>query len=107
MSVSTSTVADPPREPAWDIARLFPDQGTWSVDDYYELTNSTARHVQLDNSNIEVHAMPTEAHELILRYLFFAFHNFASRHKLGSVFFAGIRIRTVESKYRVRGWRNP
>jgi len=99
MSVSTS--ADQPREPAWDIARLFPDQGTWSVDDYFELTNSENHRVEFDDGNIEVLAMPTEAHEFILRFLFRALDNFAVTTKLGSAFFAGIRVRTLKSKYRV------
>lgn len=99
MSISTSP--DQPREPAWDVARLFPDQGAWSVDDYFELTNSENHRVEFDDGNIEVLAMPTEAHELIAHFLLFAMHNFVSPKKLGRVFYSGTRVRTLEKKYRV------
>jgi len=101
MSVSTSTDANPPREPAWDIARLFPDQGTWSIDDYLELTNSSNQRVEFDDGNIEVLAMPTEAHELIIRFLFLAMYNFATPKQLGEAFFSGIRVRNLNTKYRI------
>jgi Uma2 family endonuclease len=99
MSISTS--AEQPREPAWDIARLFPDQGTWSVDDYFELTNSENHRVEFDNGNIEVLAMPTEVHEAIVQFLFLALHSFVTPRKTGRIFFTGIRVRTLEKKYRV------
>jgi Uma2 family endonuclease len=101
MSISASTEADPPREPAWDIARLWPDQGTWSVDDYLELTNSTNQRVELDDGNIEVLAMPTEAHEAIVQFLFLALHGFVTPEKIGRVFFTGIRVRSCDTKFRM------
>ncbi len=101
MNISASTEPNPPREPAWDIARLYPDQGTWSVDDYLELTNSSNQRVEFDDGNIEVLAMPTEAHEAIVHFLLFALHNFVEPKKLGRVFCSGIRVRSLATKYRM------
>lgn len=101
MSISASTEADPPREPAWDIARLWPDQGTWSIDDYLELTNSTNQRVEFDDGNVEVLAMPTEAHEAIVHFLLFALNDFVAPKKLGRVFCSGIRVRSLETKFRM------
>jgi len=105
MSISTSADGSRPSEaawePAWDIAKLFPDQGTWSVDDYLELTNFTNRRVELSDGNIEVLEIPKEAHELIIRFLFLALYDFTSSKKLGETFFSGIRVRNLETKVRM------
>ncbi len=99
MSITTSTDRKP-AEPAWDVARLFPNQGTWSVADYFELTQSTNNLVEFDNGHIEVLQMPTEAHQFITRYLFLALYQFTSSSSLGEAVFAPIRVQTVAEKYR-------
>ncbi|MEQ9410112.1 MAG: Uma2 family endonuclease [Fuerstiella sp.] len=98
MSISTSS--EQPREPAWDIARLFPDQGTWSAGDYLELTSSTNRLVEFNNGNIEVLAVPTEEHQLILQFLQFALRDFVAPRKLGTLVPAGLRVRTSSQTFR-------
>lgn len=103
MSIATphDPAGDSTAEPAWDIARLFPDQGTWSAGDYLDLTNSTNHRVELNDGNIEVLSMPTEAHEFIVRFLFLALYNFGKSKKLGEVFSSGIRVRTRDANYRM------
>lgn len=98
MSIGHPKESNP--EPAWDIARLFPDQGAWTVDDYLDLTRNTNRLIELDDGRIEVLAMPTEKHQLLVQFLLFALHGFATPRKLGTVLHAGLRVRTLESTYR-------
>lgn len=52
-------VLDP--EPAWDIARIFPRQGTCSEEEYLAL--ETNRLVECSHGHIEKLPMPTQSHQ--------------------------------------------
>lgn len=99
MSRSADPVGHAP-EPAWDVAHLFPAQGAWTEGDYLELTNSTNRLVELTDGSIEVLHMPTEAHQLIVRFLVDCLRAFVAPRKLGTVLFAPLRVRLTEGKFR-------
>ena len=85
-------------EPAWDIARLFPAQGCWSELDY--LCLDTNRLVEFTDGFIEVLAMPTPAHQRIVRYLSEELRAFTRPQKLGEVLFAPMRVRLRPKKFR-------
>jgi len=91
-----SVLAD--AEPAWEIARLFPAQGSWSQQEYLELKGN--RLVEFTDGWIEVLAMPTMAHQLIVAFLYRALTDFISPNKLGSALFAPFRVRLRDAKYR-------
>lgn len=80
-----------PSEPAWDIARLFPDQGHWAEADYLAL--DTNLRVELSDGTVEVHAMPTQQHQIIIAFLYRRLSEFVTAHGLGLALFAGIRVR--------------
>jgi hypothetical protein len=50
--------------PTWEIAHLFPNQGTWTVDDYLAL--NTNHLVEFSDGLIEILPMPTEQHQLLV-----------------------------------------
>lgn len=85
-------------EPVWDIAQLFPEQGEWGECEYLAL--DTNRLVDFDDGFIEVHPVPTTSHQLILTFLYHQLLACVAPHKLGEVFFAGIRVRLWKRKYR-------
>ena len=85
-------------EPAWDLAKLFPEQGAWSDEDYLALT--TNRLVELSDGNIEVPPMPTEKHQAIVAFLFEALLVFVRPKALGRVIFAPFRVRLWPGKFR-------
>jgi Uma2 family endonuclease len=85
-------------EPAWDVAQLFPNQGTWSEEEYLSLNGN--RLVEFSHGYVEVLAMPTELHQAILQYLAFALIAFARANNAGKAFVAPLRIRLWEGKYR-------
>ncbi len=97
---SSSQSATPQREPAWDVARLFPAQGSWSASDYLELTDRTNRLVEWTDGCIEVLAMPTQAHQFLVRFLVDALRAFVDPQKLGEVLFAPLRVRLQTNKFR-------
>jgi Uma2 family endonuclease len=78
-------------QPAWDVALLFPYQGDWSEGDYLSL--HTNQRVELSDGNLEVLPVPKTSHELIVRFLFELLRAFVAAQDLGTVFFAGIRLR--------------
>jgi Uma2 family endonuclease len=92
----TSPIGDPP----WEIATLFPAQGTWTVDAYLELTDSTNHLVEFTDGRIEVLPMPTVTHQRILAYLFTLMQKFVQDRQLGEVLFAGLRVQLDSTKFR-------
>jgi Uma2 family endonuclease len=55
-------------EPAWEVARLFPDQGRWKESDYFIIAD-TNRLVELVGGRLEVLEMPKVFHQRIVLYL--------------------------------------
>jgi Uma2 family endonuclease len=90
--------AAPTAEPAWDIARLFPNQGHWTVDEYLRLNGNYL--VEFTNGHIEVLSMPTELHQAIVAFLYEALVMFARPRKLGTARFAPLRMRLNDGKFR-------
>jgi Uma2 family endonuclease len=85
-------------QPAWDVARLFPAQGDWSEADYLSL--HTNQLVELIDGTLEVLPMPTPPHQLIVAYLYDRLKAFAAAGKLGTVFFAPLRVRVRPNAIR-------
>ncbi|MBI3272942.1 MAG: Uma2 family endonuclease [Planctomycetes bacterium] len=98
MTTKHSETAGVVREPAWDIARLFPDQGTWSEEEYLELKGN--RLVEFSNGYVEVLAMPTTSHQRITFYLCSALATFARAAQLGTALPAPLRVRLWAGKFR-------
>lgn len=87
-----------PGEPAWDVALLFPRQGTWSEGEYLAL--DAGRLVEFDDGCIEVLPMPTLLHQLIVQFLFRAFDDWVRERRLGTVVLAPFPVFLGERKYR-------
>lgn len=83
-------------EPTWEIAKLFPLQGEWSVEDYLRL--ETKRLIEFDDGILEVLPMPTELHQLIVFYLCSQLsHSSATQ---GVALLAPFRVRLPSGKFR-------
>jgi Uma2 family endonuclease len=85
-------------EPTWDIAQLFPLQGTWSEEEYLAL--DTNRLTEFTNGFLEVLPMPSLTHQHIVGYLYRMLFAFVALHNLGNVFFAPTRVRVTKKKFR-------
>jgi Uma2 family endonuclease len=85
-------------DPTWEVAHLFPNQGAWSVADYLAL--DTNHLVELSDGRLEVLAMPTEQHQLIVAFLYDALKAFVVARRLGKVLFAPLRVQLREGKFR-------
>lgn len=85
-------------QPAWDIARLFPDQGEWTVDDY--LTLETNQLVEYANGHVEVLPMPSPKHQRIVFLLQRLLWDFISQRGLGEVLSAPLPVQLWPKKFR-------
>jgi Uma2 family endonuclease len=92
------TSTDLPGEPAWDVARLFPDQGHWSEEDYLAL--NVNRLVEFAHGQVEVLPMPTMSHQLLVAFLYRQLLAFITTGEQGTVLFAPLRVRLWPGKYR-------
>lgn len=85
----------------WEVATLFPEQGEWSEEEYFRLTDGTNRRIEYTDGRLEFLAMPTEIHESMAEFLFFALREFVEAQKLGKVHMNGIRLRIRPRKVRL------
>lgn len=89
--------------PAWDVARLYPDQGRWEETDYLALTEGLNHLVELRDGSVEVLPMPKTSHQRIVQYLSNLLLAFITPRGLGSVLFAPLRVRLRDRTFREPG----
>jgi Uma2 family endonuclease len=80
----------------WDIARLFPAQGEWTESQYLRLESLYGEdiRVELYDGCLEILAVPTMTHQLIIRFLLRALEEFVAAQGLGGlVLFMGTRVK--------------
>jgi len=85
-------------EPAWEVARLFPAQGHWSVGDYLDLDGNFL--VEYSQGYIDVLPMPTSSHQRLLAYLYGLLLTFVVSRDLGEALFAPLKVRIQRKEYR-------
>jgi Uma2 family endonuclease len=90
--------ATSPPEPAWKVAKLFPNQAQWSELEYLELNGN--RLIEFTKGYIEVLGIPTDLHQAIVAALFEALLLFVRPARRGTVRFAPLRVRLWPGKYR-------
>ncbi len=84
-------------QPTWDVAMLFPEQGTWSVEEYLALPGN--RLVEYSAGYLEVLPVPTPRHQWILLFLYRQFEAFIAPQG-GLVLTAPLRVRLWRGKFR-------
>jgi Uma2 family endonuclease len=85
---------------AWEVATLFPPQGHWSEEAYLDLTDGTNRRIEFVDGRLEFLPMPTELHQALVGFLYHALLTFVTKHKLGIVPYAPLRVRVPRGRYR-------
>ena len=74
-------------------------QGLWTEAQYLRLTDVATRLIEFTDGRIEVLPMPTDRHQVIVRFLFLALFPFV-QDSGGTVLFAPLRLRIREGKFR-------
>ena len=87
--------------PVWELAKLFPEQGCWTEEDYLGFDRSENLLMEFTDGYLEVLPMPTIEHQRIVKYLVRMLMAFAEP-ALGEVLFAPLPM-----KMRTGMWREP
>lgn len=86
-------------EPVWELARLFPSQGSWSEEAYLAL--DTGRLIEYSEGFVEFLPMPTLTHQRIVRYLFALLAAFLGARSIGGeALFAPLPVKVGRRQYR-------
>ena len=86
----------------WDDgtpADLPSRQEPWTEAEYLRLTRTSRRLFELTDGRLDVLPMPTDQHQVIVRFLLLALHPRALEVG-GTVLFAPLRLRVREGKFR-------
>src|SRR5262249_32385253 len=81
------------------VLSLAPLQGRWTAEQYLLLTDQTNRLIEFTGGYVEVLPMPTDKHQVVLRFLLLALYNFVQQIG-GTVLFAPLRLRIRADKFR-------
>lgn len=85
-------------EPTWEIAQLFPLQGSWTEEEYRNLPGN--RLVEFSDGRIEILPMPSRRHQKIVGFLYGLLSMFVEKKNLGIALFAPFIIRLWPGKNR-------
>ena len=86
------------RQPAWEVALLFPNQGAWSKYDYLDLPGNQL--VEFDNGRIEVLPMPSIRHQNVSMNIAVPLRVYVQVHELGTVLCAPMPVQVAPLKFR-------
>jgi Uma2 family endonuclease len=89
-------------EPTWEVAYLFPAQGTWTEEDFFRLDefHNGFPLLELSGGRLEVLPLPTQTHQLIMLFLFKLVKVFTMAHAPGMVLVSGMKVRLGKRKVR-------
>jgi Uma2 family endonuclease len=101
MATVTQPSTDLPLDQEWKdvLEEILPCQGTWSEEEYLVLTDHRNRLVEFTDGFLEVLPMPTDKHQMLLKFLLFAFSK-AFETSGGIVLFAPLRLGIRPGKFR-------
>jgi Uma2 family endonuclease len=81
------------------LEQILPRQGEWSEEEYLVLTDHRNGLIEFTDGYLEALPMPTEEHQLLLKFLFLAFLPFFESQG-GIVLFSPLRLRIGPRKFR-------
>ena len=85
-------------QPVWELAELYPAQGTWAEYDYLHL--ETNRLIEFSAGYVEVLPMPSPFHQYIVAHLYRLLFAFVMAHEAGELLFAPLQVRLARGQYR-------
>jgi len=85
-------------EPIWRLAKQFPAQGEWTVDEYLALVTDGL--VEYVDGCLEFPPMPTKTHARVLRFLCNLLQAFVDARGLGETFSAGYPVKVPNNRFR-------
>ncbi|MGL4512564.1 MAG: Uma2 family endonuclease [Lacipirellulaceae bacterium] len=87
--------------PVWELATMFPEQGSWTEEEYLQLTDWSNRLVEYTKGRLEFLSMPTRRHQQVLMWLLLRLNAFVEAKQLGMVLPAGMRVYFAPDEFRM------
>lgn len=87
-----------PGDPTWEMALLYPAQGSWTEEEYLRL--DIGRIVEFNNGVLEFSPLPTYTHQFIVEFLFDRLREYVNQRQLGRVVLAPCPVRVAQRQYR-------
>ncbi|MBA3312700.1 MAG: Uma2 family endonuclease [Planctomycetaceae bacterium] len=87
-------------EPTWEVARLFPRQGHWTIEEYLSLEATGGCLVEFVDGVLEFPKMPKRMHQRIVRYLMRVIEKVIGAGVGGEVLDAPFPVYVEPSRYR-------
>jgi Uma2 family endonuclease len=84
--------------PVWQLAKLFPPQGSWTETDY--LTLDAGRLMEFDHGCVEVLEMPTKEHQRTVQAIYRLLFAHVQSTAVGEIFVAPLPVRLWDQKFR-------
>ncbi|MBA3311748.1 MAG: Uma2 family endonuclease [Planctomycetaceae bacterium] len=85
-------------EPVWLLAKQFPHQGNWTVDEYLALVTDGL--VEYVDGCLEFPPVPTKTHARVLRFLFELLRACVDARGLGETFSSGYPVKIANDRFR-------
>src|ERR1700677_3296437 len=94
MATTSEIATELPASQDWRdiLVELLPAQGSWSEEEYLVLTDHRSRLVEFTDGFLEGLPMPTDKHQMLLKFLFLALYRFFEARGV-NVLFAPLRLR--------------
>lgn len=96
VSELAATPISKPGDPVWELASLFPHQGEWSEEAYFELQCQSG--VEFVDGVLQFLPMPTESHQILVAYFYDVLRAIVGQS--GIVLFSGLRVQVRPGKVR-------
>lgn len=96
VSELAGTPISKPGDPVWELATLFPHQGEWSEQAYFDLQYQSG--VEFVDGVLEFLPMPTEFHQILVAYFYDVLRAIVGQS--GIVLFSGLRVQIRPGKVR-------
>jgi Uma2 family endonuclease len=87
-------------EPTWEVARLYPAQGHWSVEEYLALDAAGGRLIEFVDGFLEFPQMPKRIHQRIVRFLMRVIEEVIRSGAGGEVLDAPFPVYVEPNRYR-------
>ena len=88
------------RRPTWEVAAFFPEQGDWSVEEFFDLDLHGNRRVEFVDGFLEFLEMPSIEHQLWAKWLCDRMEAATKRRPIGTALMGPSPVPTIPTRFR-------
>lgn len=100
LDASAEVIASRQGEPTWEVARMYPIQGTWTAKEYLALEAAGGRLIEFVDGSLEFPQMPKRMHQRIVRFLMRVLEEVVRSGAGGEALAAPFPVYVAPNRYR-------